>query len=350
MHTVKPPFSHSLGPKTAKIAFVGEAFGEQEEMVGLPFQGSSGQELTRMLKEAGIERKDCFFTNVFPIRPAKNDIKTLCVKKALTSKDYPYPPLSMGNYVEEQYCGELARLKEEISIVRPNLIVALGNTACWAVLRATRINSIRGAVAESTLCPGTKVLPTIHPAAVMRNWGDRPIVVADFLKAKREAEFPEIVRPSREILVSPTMAEIWEWTTRPAEFYATDIETTRGQIDMIGFARSKSDALVIPFVDNSKPGRNYWSTVEEELEARKAVQFLLGSSVHKIFQNGLYDMQYLLRDGYKLKNVTEDTMLMHHSAFPEMKKGLGFLGSIYTSEASWKLLRVSGMEEFKRDE
>lgn len=350
VHIVKPAFKHSLGPKSARIALVGESWGEQEELVGLPFQGTSGQELTRMLTEAGIARRECFFTNVFPLRPARNDIKTLCSKRAEVSKDYSFPPLSSGNYIQEQYLGELPRLREELLTVAPNLIIALGNSACWALLRSTRIGSIRGAVAESTLCPGMKVLPIMHPAAILRNWSDRPVAVADFMKAKREMEFSEIRRPEREILVAPTLEEIWEWTSRPATHYACDIETMRGQIDMIGFARSASDAIVIPFVDNTKPGRNFWPTLSEELEAWSAVRQLLQSPVEKIFQNGLYDTQYIWRRGITPRNCTEDTMLLHHSLYPELKKGLGFLGSIYTSESSWKLMRTNQQEELKRDE
>lgn len=350
MHTVKPAFKHSLGPKTAKIALVGESWGEQEELVGLPFQGSSGQELTRMLSEANIARRDCFFTNVFPLRPARNDIKTLCVKRSEVPKDYSFPPLSTGNYIPEQYLGELERLHAELSSVNPNLIIALGNTACWALLRSTRIGSIRGAIAESTLLPGKKVLPIMHPAAILRNWSERPVAVADFMKARREAEFPEIRRPERAIIVAPTLEEIWEWTSRPATFYSCDIETMRGQIDMIGFARSASDAIVIPFVDNAKPGRNFWPTLSAELEAWKAVRQMLQSPVQKIFQNGLYDLQYIMRRGILPRNCTEDTMLLHHSMFPELKKGLGFLGSVYSSEQSWKLMRTNQQEELKRDE
>lgn len=350
-HVVKPAFAHTLGPKTAKIILVGEAWGEQEDMVGLPFQGSSGQELTRMLKEAGIDRKDCLLTNVFPLRPARNDIKTLCGKRAEVSKDYAFPFLSVGNYILEEYLGELPRLREEILTVHPNLVIALGNTACWALLRTTKISSIRGAIADSTLCPGIKVLPAFHPAAIMRNWSDRPIAVADFMKAKREAEFPGIVRLQRWLTVRPTLTEIWEWVKRPATHYAVDIETLKGQIDMIGFARSPSDGLVIPFVDHQKPGKNFWATQSEELEAWSAVRELLESPAEKIFQNGLYDLQYLLKRGIRPRNCTEDTMLLHHSLFPELKKGLGFLGSIYTQEQSWKLLNLGKQhEEFKSDE
>jgi len=66
------------------------------------------------------------------------------------------------------------------------------------------------------------------------------------------------------------------------------------------------------------------------------------------YQNGLYDLQYILRMGLRPANCQADTMLLHHSLFPELQKGLGFLGSIYTNEASWKLMREQ--DSNKRDE
>ena len=62
------------GPCPATIMLVGEAPGEQEVAQGAPFVGASGQELSRMLQEAGIMRSACFITNVVRIRPPGNDI------------------------------------------------------------------------------------------------------------------------------------------------------------------------------------------------------------------------------------------------------------------------------------
>lgn len=357
-HTPKPAFYHTSGPRNAKILIVGEAFGQQEERIGYPFVGTSGQELTRMLSEAGIRRQDCLLTNVLPLRPRDNKIEALCGTKAEVGKDYPYPPIGNGKYLLPEYLPEMARLREEILTCNPNLVIALGNIACWALLGMPKITAIRGTAAAATLCvrPGGqvfKVIPTFHPAYVLRAWQDRVIVIADLTKALLESVYPEIKRPEREVLVDPTLAEIEAWLRLPAEAYACDIETFQGQIEMIGFARSASDAIVIPFIDRRKlaekpPTYNYWSRAEDEVVARGYAQQLLSGPVPKIFQNGLFDMQYLLREGFKLWNVLDDTMLLHHAIFPEIKKGLGFLGSIYTSEASWKLLRNE--DSLKREE
>ncbi len=97
-------------------------------------------------------------------------------------------------------------------------------------------------------------------------------------------------------------------------------------------------------------GGSYWGDESHELRAWACVRALLESPIPKIFQNGLFDITYLSRLGFRPRNVKHDTMLLHHALFPEMQKGLGFLGSVYTNEAAWKLLRRRGHEELKRDE
>lgn len=346
-----PAFAATSGPRSgAKIALVAEAWGQQEELTRQPLIGTTGQELNRMLQEAGIQRNQCFATNVFALRPTDNKIDKLCLdKKGVGGKDYSLPATNMGKYIEPRFLPELDRLREELSSVQPNLIIALGAISCWALLQSPKIGSIRGTTTESTLVPRRKVLATYHPSAVYRNWSLRPIVIADLMKAKKEAEFPEVRRPQRFILVRPSIPEMYQWWQTHgigAERLAFDIETTKGQIRNIGFATSRSHAINIPFIVRDK---SYWPTISGEWAAWQFVQMVLASPAVKIAQNGLYDIQYCWRMGLRIENYREDTMLQHHALYPEMQKGLGFLGSIYTGEPSWKLLRGKA-EELKRDD
>lgn len=342
------PFAFSSGPRNAQVAIVGEAWGEQEERLGEPFVGQSGQELTRMLSEAGIARRECFITNTLALRPPGNNIEALCVGKKELPLDYRRPHIKQGKYIPPEFLPEVERLRQELAAVGPNLVIALGNTACWALLDSVKISQIRGTVTRCILVPGLKVLPTYHPAAVLRNWSLRVIAVADFMKAAREAKFPEIRRPEREVLINPTLEELKAWAAVPAMRLACDIETASKMITCIGFARSPSEAIVIPFVDPDHPDHSYWPTAAVELEAWAVVRQLLEGPAEKIFQSGLYDLQYIARMGIRPKNCIHDTMLLHHSLYPELQKGLGFLGSIYTNEASWKLLRNN--DTLKKDE
>ncbi len=363
------PFAFSSGPRRCPIAFVGDYWGEHDETYQRPFVGFSGVELARMLQDAEFpidpfpqsfmtpaamasywDSQQVFLTNVLPLRPPGGKIANLCGDKATVGKAYTYPPFKMGEYLLPEFLPELERLKAELDEVRPNIIVALGNVACWALLRVAAITAIRGAVTTARLAPGVKVLPTVHPSYVLRQWASRTIVVLDLMKAGREMAAPEFARPARRILINPTMAEIWAWIAQPTEIYAADIETKLKTITCIGFARAEDDALVIPFV--GRHDGSYWPTHKQEVEAWGAVGHLLECDVPKVWQNGLYDLSYLARMGFRPRACLEDTMLLHHAKHPEMQKGLGFLGSIYTNEPSWKLMRRHRADEkgLKADE
>ena len=358
--TLFNPCIRAVGPKDAKLVVVGEAPGDQEERVGVPFIGWSGQEFRRLFEQAGLDWGSTYFTNVLFTRPPENKMEKFCVSKGQLPNSYPMPALSPGKYLHPDLLPELERLWGELLSIRPNLIVAAGATATWATLKLNGINRLRGAIFDSHF---GKVLPIFHPALLAKGpegWAVRPIIVADLMKAKVEMEFPEIRRPRREILIDPTIEEVEEWLPRAlsARLLACDIETKGRSITCVGFASSRSSAIVIPFFDARKlhfdpeqglyPG-SYW-TRQGEHRVRRIVNTVLSSPVPKLFQNGMFDVQHLLGEGYRLRNVAEDTMILHHALYPELKKDLGFLGSIYTNETAWKLLRPRGDEQLKRED
>lgn len=398
------PFEAWCGPKNAKCVFVGEAFGREEDAQREPFVGASGKEFWLMLGEAAGEaataswhratelhkygnawirarqewmtQEGIAFTNVLNFRPPDNKIPSLCVKKAQLPSWYDWPALSTGNYLDPQYLPEIERLHKELFECRPNLIVAMGNTATWALLRATNIGSIRGTITQSiNLWHGgageyyCKCLPTFHPASVLYMWAQRPIVVADLMKARREVQYIDIRRPSRIIHHSLTLEEFHQFVdhmlTHPPELLSCDTETSMNMIDTISFAPSKDEAWVVQLGPHRyRSGQNYitsypmrdgqrvanYFTLEEECEFWDLVQQLLGSGIPLLFQNGIYDFQYLYRTGIRPLNMAEDQMLLHHSLYPELQKGLGFQGSIYTSEPAWKLMHRQRNDTTKADE
>lgn len=366
-----------------KIVIVGEAWGQHEETIQHPFVGAAGHELLRMLDTAGIisltsqdkhnidswyksnvktEHRNPYFlmlvwkahdiavTNVFNVRPQpNNDIKNLCGPKANGISGMP--ALQQGKYVDGKYGPELDRLRGEIAQWAPNLVIAVGATPAWALLRSSGIRSIRGAPTQS-VSTGVKVFPTYHPSAVLRDWSLRPIVIADLKKARAEAEFPELRRPDRQIWIEPTIPDLWEFYHQfiePAELVAEDIENIGPIITMVGLSPRPDRGLVVPFYDfGENPSRNYWRTFQEEKEAW---QFLahVHSTKKLVFQNGAYDINHLWRTmKMPARGAAEDTMLLHHALHPELEKGLGFLGSIYTKEAAWKVDRKN--ETLKKED
>lgn len=301
---------------------VGEAPGKEEDDKGIPFVGTSGQELTRLLHDADIDREACFLTNVARIRPPANDIdKFFLDKKCLK----PGPVILEG----------LAELAREIQAVRPNVIVPMGNVPLWALRSHRGITSWRGSVLSGIGQYGSnKIIPAFHPSGILRQWENRWITVHDLRKVKREAEFPEIRLPKYNFILRPSFKQAVE-TVENLILLATrghrisvDLETRAQQIACVGLAWSKLDAICIPIMCVERPN-GYW-TVEEEFTLVRLIQRLLTNpNVEIVGQNFLYDLQYIARYwGYTCKTYM-DTMLGHHVCWPGMPKGLDFLSSMY---------------------
>ncbi len=360
----------------SKIVIIGEAQDRDEEALGAPFVGASGAMLLSLLiaakllvpspaDKANIEaywrsghdtstrnpyfnwlvwqaHSEFYITNVFNLRPKPtNDVKNLCGPRA---EGIPgWPALQAGKYVRKEYEPELTRLQQELTDRRPNLIVAFGATPSWALLKTSGITKIRGTAALSSA--GIKVLPTYHPTAIIRDYSLRPVVIADLIKARREAEFPEIRRPHREIWTAPSIEDLDKFEQlcySDCSELSIDIETKGEMITCVGFAPRPDIALVVPFYDPTKPDGNYWTTETEERYAWKKVKEWCALDKRMVFQNGMYDIHLLWRVmGITVPHAADDTMLLHHALQLELKKGLGFLGSIYTNEASWKFMRGS---------
>jgi uracil-DNA glycosylase len=384
------------------MLMIGEAWGADEDKMKMPLVGGSGKMHWGMLGEAfpdvypdlhakaqreiswdygmlaWVRQRDEWmhaagigFTNVLNMRPPNNDLGAISgTKSEVGGANYPYPPINKGRYLRPEYLDQLERLGRDISVLKPNVCCLMGNTACWAMLGMTNITALRGTTTWSETY-GVKCLPTFHPASLLYEgmWSRRPIIIADYIKAYRESEYPEIRRPSRQIIINPTLQEVEQWIREtlasPPASLTIDVETSGGMIDTCGFARSSDDSLVIPFGPhrvkrgagyvviyperNGKRVTSYWS-VEEEVQVWRLVWEMLASPIPKSFQNGIYDIQYLMKILGIPNNMGDDTMLAWHSLYPELPKGLGFLGSILTNDVAWKRLRTAKSDTEKRDE
>lgn len=351
-----------------KILLCGEAWGRKEELFQHALVGPSGAELARMLAQAELgpdlpvkypseldmirywkdlrEEQDIDIDNVFSFHPPNNNIEE-CFASLRDGGMAELPPLRLGKYLKPELLPHLEKLWNRVLEAKPNLVIAFGNTACWALLGEAKIGALRGTVKLSPKL-GIKILPTYHPAAVLRQWNLRTIVLADLNKARNEAEHSDVRRTERFVTVEPSLGEIADWAERPASYYAVDIETNPTGISMIGFARSSTDALTIPFYDEAKPSGSYWLPADEK-QAWLFVSKLLTKPIPKVFQNGVFDLFHILRSGLRPTLCNDDTMILHHALYPEMLKSLGFLGSIYSSEIAWKEMRRKG-NNLKRDE
>jgi hypothetical protein len=230
----------------------------------------------------------------------------------------------------------------------------MGYAAVWALCKTTSVKSIRGAPVPFTWGGSRvfKVLPTYGADSIIREWKLRPILLSDLQKAREQMDFPQLIRPSREIWIEPTLADLDTFEREhilPSPQLSIDIETSGDQITCIGFAPRKDIALVVPFTDSENSTHSYWSTLTEELKALEWVRRMCSLKKSIIGQNFLYDLNHLwTKYGITVPHASEDTMLLHHALQPEMQKGLGFLGSIYSDEPPWKIMRKA--ETIKRED
>ena len=144
----------------ARLVFVGEALGRDEDLRGLPFVGRAGQLLTKIIEAMGMTRKEVFICNVLKCRPPENR-----------------PPAPD----EVVKCRPF--LKQQLELIRPEIIVALGNHACQALLSTDKgISQLRGGMQSYE---GIPVMCTYHPAYLLRNPAEKRKVWEDMKKVVR---------------------------------------------------------------------------------------------------------------------------------------------------------------------
>jgi uracil-DNA glycosylase family protein len=150
LHATQAVFGE--GPRNAELMLVGEEPGDREDIEGHPFVGPAGKLLDSALEAAGIDRTRVYLTNA---------VKHFKFSRVELHKRRLHKPPTRA---EVKAC--MPWLAQEIKAVRPELIVALGSTAAKALLGpGFLVTRHRGKVVDSAWGP---VLPTVHPAAVLR--------------------------------------------------------------------------------------------------------------------------------------------------------------------------------------
>ena len=144
LHRTRTNLVFGEGSPDAELMFVGEAPGYHEDQQGTPFVGAAGELLTKIIKAIDRERSDVYIGNVLKDRPPDN-------------RD-PQP---------QEVASCLPYLIRQIQIIQPKVIVTLGRFAAQALLNTTTgITRLRGQFHE---CHGAKLMPTYHPAYLLRD-------------------------------------------------------------------------------------------------------------------------------------------------------------------------------------
>lgn len=307
------------GPSFARTLIVGEAPGETEVQLGAPFVGQSGEELTKMLSEAGIDRHSCRITNVCPWHPPANDIEAFFGNKTESRREHL--PLIHGRYPHSPITNGLALLEREIASLRPDKIIALGSTPLWALAGVNGITNWRGSMLNHA--SGARLLPTLHPALVLRQWARRPVVVSDLKKLS----YPQWGDRPRTITIVHTIAQ-WSEAINAialAPKIAVDTETRKYRLACVGVATSQDVAYIFPM-------QTHKYQLNSETYALNFTHLIntLASHPYIIGQNFLYDQQYFAKQWGLHLRCAFDTMIAQHTMWPgDMPKSLDFMSSLY---------------------
>jgi uracil-DNA glycosylase family 4 len=308
------------GDPAAPLWIIGEAPGQAESVAGAPFVGPSGTLLRRFLLQVGIDPATCYIDNLWPERVPSDRLSRL-YKDGRPNNDLALRTLDLL-YLASQH--------------KPNLILCLGalpaqaftNCLTWdpKTRSFTGIGDYRGSLLEGPA--GIKILPTFHPAYILRNYADHGIFLADLTKAATERGFPEIRRKSRELIPNPVGAKLAEVKERLLDTPKDGVITL--DIEYIG-----TRLLCVGLTNDSSWGTSIATDTVTGLETVREI-VLSGRGLN--MQNSMFDCSILEwhYDMPVIKHLVYDTMLAAHAINIELPKGLDFLCSIYTDQPYYK--------------
>lgn len=329
------------GPLDAQLMIVGEAPGYYENLEGRPFVGPSGNLVNQFLREAGIDRSQCYVTNVVKYRPPDNNLGRL---------------KELGITIE----SGISELYREIQTVNPNCILALGNTALKYLTgrsgKGNKITENRGSILRVIPAAGTdsKVVPAFHPANLLHGEGagdqgdeaygsaTRICIEFDFNRAVEESRTRSYNIPQRHHGICRNSLDTHRYLerNRDKKRVAVDIESKFGIPIILGLAFSTDESFSIPLLDFSSPyheGR-LCSTSRDVAESLISVARVLANpNLEVIGQNFKFDQDKLELMWVWINGLIIDIMLLHKTLYPEFPAGLDFMTSFHTREPFYKI-------------
>lgn len=328
------------GSLEAPFLLAGEAPGKREMQEGAPFVGPSGWEMNRWWRGAGLSRGDFYLTNVLPYMPP---VAYGALDGALKGGQVTREEIEAG----WQHIRGVANQMPNLRVICP-----VGNYATRAFTnygkvqwsdKVPGITSVRGFPFTFALDSGREVwvVPTIHPAAVLRGQGSVDAGGNEGWAARCRQDWQKISRISADGIryQEPTVAimdnvqalEHFYHRIQPEAVLSIDIETWGGAIQCIGFALDSTQAVVVPTGPNAPSRRGGY-----EEEQWRIIRQICAHPCDKLFQNGMFDTWWLERYDCPVVGYAWDTMDMHHALNPTETHSLEFLASVYTDAPYWK--------------
>jgi DNA polymerase len=161
LHPYRTQIVFGTGNPQAKLVFIGEAPGRDEDLQGEPFVGQAGQLLTKIIQAIQLRREEVYIANIIKCRPPEN-----------------------RNPEPDEIAACEPFLIQQLQVIRPKLICALGTFAAQTLLKTEeKISSLRGKFHEYQ---GIPLMPTYHPAFLLRNPNRKRDVWEDMKKIKGE--------------------------------------------------------------------------------------------------------------------------------------------------------------------
>jgi uracil-DNA glycosylase family 4 len=309
------------GSKKARVLWVGEAPGKTEEKLGRPFVGASGERVRQTLRWAGIDIEDVRFTNAVKINPGK------------------FPSGAKGAELLKQWAGELDRELKEMR--RLKVVVACGGPALRRLTGKENISEWRGSVLRNkdlpdvltwrgikhvtVMPPGVKVIPTLHPAGVMRSKSrDQMTLFRRDVQKVGLALRGKLSCPDARLFFRPTPHTL----KRAAEgaawcYFDTEYNPYTKEIYWVGVTFNGEDVYGFPW----------------EAEYVAILQEVLKRRIIKGAHNAPADLQALRRMGVDVRQPVWDTMVGYYVLHPskDLLYGLSHAASFYVDDMKyWK--------------
>lgn len=322
--------------QSAKFVIIGEAPSFMEIKFGRPFVGPIGELLDASLRDAGISRRDCYLTNVFPSELYKPKQGAVWL-----SQDKPVWHVLKKTFTEDGNI-HLFRLRAELEGIQNKILIPLGGIALHAVTGMSSIASWRGSFMQSNISGFSNFcVPSLHPSAMQYgNTINRWYLTNDLKRAKRQSQSATLIKPRYDIHYRPTFAECLSLLKEisQAKECAMDIEVMMGaQVSMISYSWHDKESVSIPY------GKGGWSLEEEAMLWQHTAMLMASPTLVKIFHNGIFDTQFLLQNhAIHVAPPVDDTMVQYAVMYPEFRKGLAVLSSLYTDQPFWKHLVKHG--------